>query len=113
MTAAKLLYTTNGIDLFEKPDGSVYGYRGSKVAGASVLIDGGLLDRSHWYGWRTGEDPVHVQSRHTGIRHFVGRCPDCVCDPYACEHDDTGDSCMDCGFCLNGCSADECPMEAK
>lgn len=103
MTAAKPLYTTNGIELFEKPDGRVYGYRGSDLAGATWPI------ADIWRAQLAGEtESMRLTSRHAGIAHVVGRCPDCVCDAYACEHDDTGDSCMDCGYCLHGCSAGEC-----
>jgi hypothetical protein len=110
VTAAKPLYTTNGIELFEKPGGRVYGYRGSQWVGYTFPVAAvfpGESD-SQWVARRDGEEAVNVASRHAGIAHVVDRCPDCVCDSYACEHDDTGDSCLDCGYCLHGCSAGEC-----
>jgi hypothetical protein len=107
MTAAKPLYTTHGIELFERPDGRVYGYRGSTLVGATWPIG------DVWWAQQVGEpEPHRLLTRHAGIAYFVGGCPDCVCDRYACEHDDSGTHCEDanCGYCLNGCSAGECPM---
>jgi hypothetical protein len=40
----------------------------------------------------------------------VGGCPDCTCDPALCESDETGESCVDCGACLHGCTEGECDM---
>jgi hypothetical protein len=105
MTAARTLLTTHDIDLFEAPDGSVKGYRGSELVGATWFGYG-----NHWWAQRVGEPLENVVSRHAGIRHFVGGCPDCVCGPLLCASDDTGNSCLGCGYCLNGCSAGECEV---
>jgi hypothetical protein len=59
------------------------------------------------------EFDYRVASRHSGIAYFVHGCPDCVCDPVLCETDDSGDSCLDCGFCLHGCTEGEHDARAE
>jgi hypothetical protein len=104
VSVARPLHTTHGIDLFEKPDGWVYGHRGSDLAGWT------FHNGAEWRARRTCEPyDYRVASRHAGIAYFVGGCPDCVCNPVLCAADDTGESCLDCGFCMHGCSADEHP----
>lgn len=112
MSISRPLCTTHGIDLFERPNGDVYGYRGSEFVGITFPVRVDSPD-GEWFA-RTSGYPVatEVPSRHAGIAHVVGGCPDCVCEPVLCETDDTGDSCLSCGFCLNGCSTGECPWPA-
>lgn len=104
MTAVKRLHTTHGVDLFEKPDGTVYGWRGSDLLG---------------WTWHTGAEQrarrtvepcdYRVAGRHAGIAYVIGGCPDCSCAPVLCRDDDSGAHCeaVNCGYCLHGCSDDE------
>jgi len=104
MTGFKPLLTTHGIDLFENPDGGVFGYRGREYAGSTWHTG------VEWRARRMPEEfDYRVASRHSGIAYFVQGCPDCVCVQAICRADDTGEHCLDmsCGFCLNGCSEDE------
>lgn len=111
MSVGHFLPTTHDIDLVEKPNGKVYGWRGSDLIGAVWLA--GVLG---WSVRRVGDQAdTRVQSRHQGLNVLVGGCPDCVCVPMLCASDETGLHCgdMNCGYCLHGCSEDECAVVAR
>jgi hypothetical protein len=102
-------FRTRGIDVvpLERHPGSLYAFDGTILAGrASPWVkdepDG------DWYARRTGKKALRLPGRHQALAHIVGGCPDCSCEPEKCRTDDSGDSCMGCGYCLDGCSADLC-----
>lgn len=110
MTAAQFLLTTHGFDLFERPE-VIAAWRGSEVVGWAFPAVVAEPD-GPWFGRLRGQNAMPFDTRHSALAFVVGGCPDCVCQPVLCEHDDSGRHCEDanCGFCLNGCSAGECPM---
>jgi hypothetical protein len=104
-------FRTHGLDVvpLERHPESLYAFDGTILVGRASPWAAGEPD-GDWYARRTGKKAGRFAGRHQALAHIVGGCPDCVCDPVLCAADDTGDSCLDCGYCLNGCSADECDM---
>ncbi len=112
---AKHLLTTHGIDLIERPDGRVDAWRGSQWQGYVFPASAAIVGTSGWVARRDGESSQPFPTRHAGLAHIVGGCPDCICTPAVCATDDSGDHCaeLNCGYCLNGCPENLCPVGEK
>ena len=107
MTATKR-WTTHGLDVFDWPD-VVEVWRGCDRVGLAFPV---VVARPEgpWFGKLRGQIAQRFPTRHTALAHVVGGCPECTCEPVACAEDDSGDSCLNCGACMNECPEDECSM---
>jgi hypothetical protein len=102
-------FRTHGIDLrtFERLPGSVYAFDGTIQVGTAFPVVVAEPD-GPWYGRRTGKSAVRFDTRHQALAHIVGGCPDCSCEPDRCVPGEVSDTCLDCTYCLKGCTVNAC-----
>ena len=111
MIAAKPIGSVHGLDLFQKPDCTVTAWRGPMFVGAAFPAVTTQPD-GPWFGRRQGQSARRFDTEHSALAYVVRGCPECVCVPFLCRTDDTGEHCADmsCGPCLHGCPEGECDM---